>query len=105
MFITPMQRIDSIGLPLVHNNVSMSRANIAMTPSIPFDGFFRDILQNVIETDKIVAKDALALATGQSDDLHTIMLNQSKAQMSVQLMVQVRNRLMESYSEIMRINL
>ena len=98
MFITPIQKISDIGFPRETSNVSA-------TPQVPLGSIFQDVLQSVIDTDKAVALDARALATGQTDDLHNLMINQTKAQISVQLLVQLRNRLMESYSEIMRINL
>lgn len=45
------------------------------------------------------------LAAGEAGDLHRVMLDLEKAKMSLSLVVQVRNRLLESYQEVMRMQL
>ncbi len=45
------------------------------------------------------------IATGQSDDLHTLMIDTAKADLALSTLVQVRNRALESYNEIMRMSL
>ena len=45
------------------------------------------------------------LATGQIDDAHTIPIALSEAQLSVDLLVQLRNKAVEAYNELMRISL
>lgn len=42
------------------------------------------------------------LALGRSENLHNVMLELEKARLSVEVVVQVRNRLLEAYQEIMR---
>ncbi len=42
------------------------------------------------------------LATGEQDNLHQVMLSLEKAKLGFELAVQVRNRLLEGYQEIMR---
>ena len=51
--------------------------------------------------------DALAqdLATGGSTNVHELMLATTKASLQMDLMVQVRNRAVEAYQEIMRMPL
>ena len=45
------------------------------------------------------------LAAGEVEDLHRVMLDLEKAKLSMSLVVQVRNRLLESYQEVMRMQL
>ncbi len=45
------------------------------------------------------------LATGQSDNLHQIMTSLEKAKLSFELTLQVRNKLLEGYQEIMRMQI
>jgi len=52
-----------------------------------------------------VNQDTYNLATGKTDDMHTIMINAAKADMALQTMVQLRNKIVEAYTEVMRINL
>ena len=45
------------------------------------------------------------LATGQIDDAHTVPIAAAEAQLSVDLLVQLRNKAVEAYNELMRISL
>lgn len=67
---------------------------------------FIDEFQNAVndaKTAEIQAEeDAYKLAIGEADNLHEITINAAKAELSVQLMVQLRNKLLDSYNEIMR---
>ena len=42
------------------------------------------------------------VATGQSDDLHSALVTVEEASLALELSIQVRNKLIESYQEIMR---
>jgi len=42
------------------------------------------------------------LQSGQSKNLHEVMISMEEADISLRLMVQMRNKLMDSYQEIMR---
>ena len=46
-----------------------------------------------------------ALAVGQTDNLHQVMIDLDKARLSVELMVQVRNRLLDGYDQILRMQI
>ena len=63
---------------------------------------FRQHLEEVNR--KIIsAEDGLrSLALGEADNLHQVMITISKAKLSFDLAVQVRNRLVEGYQEIIR---
>lgn len=45
------------------------------------------------------------LASGESGNLHRVMLDLEQARLSFQLAVQVRNKLLESYQELMRMQI
>lgn len=70
-----------------------------------FKDFFLDVIQNVEDTEKVTKKDAYNLSIGNMDDMHTMLINAAKAEVALQTMVQLRNKVLDSYSEIMRINL
>lgn len=46
---------------------------------------------------------ALQLAAGEPVELHEVMLAQDRASLGLQLAIQVRNKLVEAYQEIMRL--
>lgn len=45
------------------------------------------------------------LALGETQNLHHVMLAMEEARLSFQLMVQVRNRVLESYQDLMRMQI
>ena len=69
----------------------------------------KDIFDNVVESVKDTgddyAKQQYLLAIGEIEDPHTVTIAATKAQISLDLMIQLRNKAMESYNELMRINL
>ena len=98
MFIKSMNVIEFIGQFESVNRKESRSENV-------FKDIFQKALDNVIDTEKEVQKEQYLLATGQTEDLHNLTIAATKAQLSVDLMIQLRNRAMESYNEIMRINL
>lgn len=69
---------------------------------------FTDVLQNeIVNTDnKIQQAEKLTqlYAVGEIDNLHQVMIAVSKAQTSFELVAQMRNRLVESVQEMMRMS-
>ena len=61
-------------------------------------GSFSDTLNSSMEEDKAIE----ALATGETKDIAQTMIAIEKANVSFQLMTQVRNRLVEAYQEVLR---
>jgi len=104
MFIEPLERLTRLQ-PL---GSVPAPAQPALGGGDSAAGLFRTIIEqsigDVIATDNAVAVDVRALASGETDDLHTLGIDQAKAQLSLSLLVQMRNRFMESYNELMRIN-
>lgn len=73
--------------------------------STSFSEIFRNAVDAANETDARAKADELAVATGESDDLHTLMINVAKADLALQTLVQLRNKALDAYNEIMRITL
>lgn len=72
-------------------------------------GMFADIFQaaidNVKTTDAEKNKTEYLLATGQLDNPAELTIASTKAQLSVDLLVQLRNKALDAYSELTRISL
>lgn len=70
---------------------------------------FQNVLENVVEQVRFTQEDAenkeYLLATGQLDDVHSLPIAEAKATLSVEVLVALRNKALESYNEIMKINL
>lgn len=70
-----------------------------------FGSIFQDAINNVVETENAYQHEKYKLATGQTDDVHTVPIAGAKAQLSVDLLIQLRNKALDAYNEVMRINL
>lgn len=67
-----------------------------------FSGWFSNEVASV--NDKLVGADVeiQKLAVGETQSLHEVMIHLEEARQSFQLLVTVRNRLLEAYQEVMR---
>ena len=71
-------------------------------------GSFADVLTDSIKTaaeaDATDKVSAVELLIGQSDDLSGLLLDAQKAEMSLTLALQIRNKVLDAYNEIMRMS-
>jgi flagellar hook-basal body complex protein FliE len=59
-----------------------------------------------VDTQLMAAQNDLQqLALGQGESLHQVMIRMEEARLSFQLMMQVRNRVLEAYQDVMRMQL
>lgn len=70
-----------------------------------FTSVFQNAIKNVTDSENELAGQEFLLATGQIDDAHTVPIAAAKAQLSVDLLVQLRNKALEAYKEIVNINI
>ena len=67
---------------------------------------FADVLSGSFKTaaqaDTADKASALQLLTGQSDDLPGLLLDAQKAELSLNLALQIRNKVIDAYNEIIR---
>ena len=70
-----------------------------------FKSIFDEAVQNVKSTEQELTNQQYLLATGQIEDAHTVMIAASQAQVAVDMLVQLRNKALDSYNELMRISL
>ncbi len=70
-----------------------------------FTDIFQSAIDNVKETDAEVVDLQTLQATGELDNPAQLMIADYKATTAVDLLVQLRNRALEAYNELMRISL
>ena len=99
-FITPIQPL-KFGV----GGITASKSSVIEEGTALFKDVFSDAIQNVKDTQKNLEDKQYLLATGQIDDAHTVPLAAAEAQLSVDLLVQLRNKAVEAYNELMRISL
>lgn len=72
---------------------------------LDFQNYLLDVIQNVEDTEAATEMDAYNLSIGNMDDTHTMLINSAKAEVALQTMIQLRTKVLDVYSEIMRISL
>lgn len=111
--ITPIRPMTSSFVSAIEALKPVSTQNIQAEQEVQQESnglSFAEMLKNLIDTVNVTsaqtAKDSANLALGLTNDsdLHNIMIDAQKADLAVKTMVSVRNKVMDAYSEIMRIN-
>ena len=70
-----------------------------------FADIFRTAIDGVKGTDAEKTQAEYLLATGQLDNPAALTIASTKYEMSVELLVQIRNKALDAYSELTRINM
>lgn len=97
MFIEPIQPIKGIN-EIIETNKSTNVNNNKFS----FKEIFNNALENYVEADSKVDEDIYKLSVGEEGDLHNLMINTQKAELSLDLVIQLRNKALDAYNEIMR---
>ena len=99
--------IDPISQNIAHlfNNEPVKSATSDLTGT---DGSFANILTEAVttarENDAVDKGSALQLLMGESDDLSSLLIDAQKAELSLQLALQIRNKVIDAYNEVMRMS-
>ncbi|AIY04090.1 flagellar hook-basal body protein FliE [Planococcus sp. PAMC 21323] len=95
-----MEKISGIQTPFIQNQLFNN-----VKPENKVEGFgqvLKDALKEVSaaqnESDKLTNQ----LITGEVQDVHEVMIASQKASLSLQMTMQVRNKVVEAYQEVMR---
>ncbi|HEX7098651.1 MAG TPA: flagellar hook-basal body complex protein FliE [Acidimicrobiia bacterium] len=78
---------------------------VEQKPAPGFEEGLGNALQSLSDAEKYADAVATDIATGGSSSVHDLMIATSKASLSLELAVQVRNRALEAYQEIMRMQI
>ncbi len=95
-----MEAIQALGL---HDEVPPAmRPMAAPAPGLPFADIVRDGLGALDAQLKASQADLQQLALGEAPNLHAVMIRLEESRIAFQLMLQARNRVLEAYQEVMR---
>lgn len=70
-----------------------------------FSDVFREIFNDVQETQAQTQVDAVKIIQGDIDDLHTIYNNMTKAAVAVETFVAVKNAAVDAYNQVLQISM
>ena len=95
-----MEKISQIQTPFIQNQLFDK-----VKPENKVEGFgqiFKDALKEVSTAQNESDKMTNQLVTGEVQDVHEVMIASQKASLSLQMTMQVRNKVVEAYQEVMR---
>ena len=81
------------------------RAHAGEKSGTGFGEVLKDAISTVNELQKQSDQQIQKFMTGESQDLHTTVIAMQKADLSFQMMMQVRNKIVQAYQEIMRMQM
>jgi len=70
-----------------------------------FADMIKDAVNSVDQMQKTAEDNVEAVIAGEEENIHEVMISMEKAQLSFQLMVEVRNRAVETYQELSRMQI
>lgn len=93
--------VGSIGrhLPIASPTVPTPKPSDA---AIDFSAILGDAIEEVNDLQTRAGEDVKKVMTGEISDIHSAMIAVQKADVSFQMMMQVRNKLISAYQEIMK---
>lgn len=111
MFITPMNFVQGIGGTAGTSGVFGTLETLGTTEKAEdtekslFGSIFGDMINNVKELEDDYMKKQYLLSTGQLDDPHTVPIAATELQLSVDLLIQMRNKALEAYNSLISISM
>lgn len=103
MFIVPISGAISPVQSVFENENEQVREITESTPQ--FSDVFKEVFNDVQETQQQTNIDAVKLMQGEIDDLHTIYNNMTKASIAVETFVAVKNAAVDAYNQVLQISM
>ena len=88
------------GRELISRDVSVGSGG-----DVPFADMVKGLVQQTDQQQQIADLGVEQLVTGETDSIHDVVLATSKADLAFRLMMEIRNRLIASYQEVMRMQI
>ena len=104
MDFTPIQNIQPITSLEQLNSVNTVKEESSAVQSNPFKSMFVEAIENVKQTDAAKNQAVYDLATGNTDNIHDVIIASTQATLSVDLLVNLRNKALDAYTELMNMN-
>jgi flagellar hook-basal body complex protein FliE len=82
--------------------INSSSSTSSSSGSVSFAQTLQDAISQVNSLQKASDKAIQNLATGKTDNIAEVMIASEKADIALKLMMQVRNKIVEAYQEVMK---
>ena len=103
MFIVPISGAISPVQSVFDNENGQVKEITESTPQ--FSDIFKEVFNDVQETQQQTNIDSVKLMQGEIDDLHTIYNNMTKASIAVETFVAVKNAAVDAYNQVLQISM
>jgi flagellar hook-basal body complex protein FliE len=100
--------VENIGAGFSLGAVQGAEKSVTPTPNEvtnAFSTYLKNAIQDVNALQQESDKLNLGLATGQVQDVHQVMIASQKASLAIDMAMQLRNKAVEAYQEIMRMQI
>lgn len=90
---------------VVQFNESTKNLNVNDSEKVEFSNVLEEVIYKVNES-QLIANDKVDMfIKGEDVSMHDVMIAMNEAQMSMQMLLEVRNKVVEAYQEINRLSL
>ena len=88
--------------PITDLPLSLGRRPQAAEGGAGFGAMLKDAISAVNDLSQQSDKEIQKIITGETNDLHTAVIAMQRADVSFQMMMQVRNKIVQAYQEVLR---
>lgn len=97
--------IEPIQFGTLGKEMGLNQANsVGAAPTAGFQDIFKNAWDDAEFTQQDLAEKQYLQSIGEIEDTHTVPIAISKAEISLNMLVSLRNKALEAYNELIRIN-
>ncbi|GEM_PF-6439079 len=100
MFIIPIGELQPL-IPVTESSKPAGQAS----PGSSFERVLKNAIQNLDDLQSTADKDAIDLALGRTDDLHSVQINTMKATAALELTAGITSKVLSAYQQIINMQL
>lgn len=102
MTLSELQRMRSAGISGSDDPRSLPRPRMDEGHGAGFTETLKEAIESVDDAQKKAGEQVTAFISGEQENVHEVMIAMNQAQLSFQLMTEVRNKMLDTYQELMR---
>ena len=89
----------------INSDTQFQTSSVSSSGGANFENLLGGLVNDVAQKQAAASHEVTGLLSGQNVSLHQAMISMEEANVSFQMMVEVRNRLLDSYQELMRMQI
>lgn len=97
--------IQSVGTNYILNNVGTNKSNLESGSESNFSKVITEAIEKVNDAQVNADNKVESFIKGEEVSMHDVMISMQESQLSMQLLIEVRNKVVEAYQEINKIQL